>query len=114
MGSIPGCLLIGTHLLRLRSFNTGSGTELRYHGRYYEDLPLQGGGRCAGDQKEPEQAGAFLGKPVYCISRTGLNVSMLHLRSPYTHTLGQFLSMVPTTRILTEGGTLMTNQTRLS
>lgn len=82
MGSIPGCLLIGTHLRRLRSFNTGNGTGLPYHVRYHEEVPLQGGERCAGDQREPEQAGAFLGKPVYCISRTGLNVSMLHLRSP--------------------------------
>lgn len=47
-------MLNDTLLCRLHSFNTGNGTGLRYHVRYHEELPLQGGGKCAWDQREPE------------------------------------------------------------
>lgn len=58
-----------------------------YHVKYHKKLPSQWGWKRAWDKKELQQAGAFLGKPIYiyCISLPGLSVSLLHLCSPYTH-----------------------------
>ena len=114
MSYIPRCLLIGTLLGRLHSFNTGNGTGLlsaTMSGTTKSFLSREVG-KCAWDQREVEQAGAFLGKPIYCISRTGLNVSTLHLCSCYTHTGA--ISLNDPNYKNTEGGTLLTNQTRLS
>lgn len=76
-----------------------------YHVNYHKKLPSQEGWKLAWCQKELEQTGALLGKPVYiyCISLPGLSVSWLHSCSLYTHTQGQFILVGPTTR-LPKGG----------
>lgn len=81
LGYLPRCLPIAPFFISHIVWVLSMAQDSSVLPRQVPQRAFSPHGKCAWDQRESEQAGAFLGKPIYCICRTGLNVSTLHLHS---------------------------------